>query len=616
MDRISFSPKIFKSAEGVPSDNFFSLKLERTTKPILEYDITNIVNQQEQFEKERLEVRSYRFSGKINIFTANELTQTEKVTNPDGSTTIFVGALNEDWDPLFDGNPSVAPNNWVIQLLYPHKKEPDYNIVSYVEEGPLTNIVESKACLGPQIKSLTLSKPVGEEEKVGVSGIQKHNLQQEDYVYIYDNTTVINPYTGIYRVISLGINGENLDTNFTIDTNYIGSHFTPCNYRRILNATTGDINFSNPVEINTITASDFDGNTLGSFSLGDTIYSKIETQDKHNIFKLTGGTGNPYVDLRGSGILNGIFEVISIINDFTFTIKLEYFNVKGQSQTFSSNKPKVRPLDGAPSEYYVRKFKVLTTNDYDSYKCAFSSSIYPKTIVNTFGIANGTWLYHFNEDIDVEPLVDHNNKPLTNLYMAFIKRAGQNTFPWGDVVAGWEFNRKQIKTSNGLEKISKFNSGGVGSLEKPNKSFDYIGDYAEYNRVEIEEKVVSKIVHRFGKATEPNEEGYYLEPFKEMNIMNFSSVIDNSELGEPTEGIPNYAEVYPNGIIAWKNLLPIGFIEPDTGVGVNYPFVNGKHYFYGNYNFYIRRQLPPLETTEPTKNRLETVKISEIQDVC
>lgn len=609
MERIQRVPKVLTSVDAVESDAFLNINLETTTKPLIEYDITNIVNQQDQFERERIEVRSYRFSGKINIITANELTPNEKIENPDGTTTIVSGALNEDWDPLFDGEPQVTPNNWLIQILYPYKKDGEFNIV-YDTESFLNPTIESKAEQGPQIESMIVATQTGDELNVGVIGLQKHNLEIDDYVYIYDTNTTTNQYTGIHRVLSLGIDGENLNKNFIIDTPYNGDYTTPSNYRRVVGATENDINFSRPLEINKVTSCDSNGGTTGSFAPNDTIYTKIETQSPINYVPIPGTTARPYIDLRGNGILNGLFEIVTVINSTTFVIKLTFFTTKGQSQTFTTNKPLTRVLDGTPSEYYVRKYKVLSTNDYDSYKCAFSTNIYPDSRVNVFGTANDTWLYHFNKDIDVGSLVDHQNKPLSELYLALVKRSGQNTFPWSKVVAGWDFNSKSINTLNGLETISNFNLGGVGTIEKPNNLFDYIGDYSEYNRLEIKEKVISKIVHRFGKQSTPNSEGYYLEPFKKMRIMAFSNVIETFSVDEPTEGVPNYAEIYPNGTIAWRDLLFIGYLEPENEDTVDYPFINGKHYFYGNYNFFIRRQIPRFEIDQ------SDVKIAKIQDVC
>jgi hypothetical protein len=58
--------------------------------------------------------------------------------------------------------------------------------------------------------------------------------------------------------------------------------------------------------------------------------------------------------------------------------------------------------------------------------------------------------------------------------------------------------------------------------------------------------------------------------------------------------------------------LYIGYLEPENENGVDYPFVNGKHYFYGNYNFYVRRQNPPEEKII----NQDTIKVGVIQDVC
>jgi hypothetical protein len=612
MERISKVPNRLTSKNAIDKDDFVSIGLSTTTKPILEYDLVNVVNQQELYENERRKVRKYRFSGRLNTYTANELTPTTKIENPDGTTTVITGALNEDWDPLFDGDPQLTPNNWLLQILYPFKKEYEY-IIKY-DNGDPSNplVIQTKAELGPQIKKLSLATPSGSEEKVLINGVQKHGLKQDDFIYINDTNIITNPYNGVHRVISIGNEGQNMDTDFVIDTPYVGDYLTPSNYRRIYNPSQNDINYANAIEIYSITATDYNGGTIGQFNPGDIIYSRIQTQTPHNLVITTGTTVNPIIDIRGVGILNGLFEVVSVIDEFLFTIKLTFFTVKGQSQIFTQPRPTFRILDGTPSEYYVRKFKVLTTNDYDVYDCAFSSSIYPETVVNELGISNKTWLYHFNKDVDVETLLDHNNKPLTELYLGFIKRAGQNTFPWSKVTSGWDFNRSIINTTNGLETISNYVNNGVGTIEKPSNLFDYVGDFAEYNRAEIKERVVSKIVHRFGKVSDPNGEGYFLEPFKKLQIMVFSDIIETSSINEPTEGIPNYAETYPNGVIAWKDLLDIGYIEPENENGVDYPFVNGVHYFYGNYNFYIRRQRPIPEKVLDQG----LIKISEIQDVC
>lgn len=598
MERISLVPNRLKSAVSLDSDSFINLELNSTTKPITEYTITNIVNQQDLFDEERIANRTYRFSGKINIYTNNELTpETE--------------ASDENWEPLFNNDVELIPKNWYLQLLYPDKKDGDFLIKYIPEDGSPT--IESKAEQGPQIVKLDLATQNGDEQKLGVYGVQKHNLIQDDFVYIYGTSNTPNPYTGIYRVLSLGIDGEDLDTKFILDTPFNGTFTTNSNYRRMVNVTQGDINFENSKEITVITATDINGGTSGSFLPNETIYTRIQTNTPHNIVIASGSTVYPYIDLRGSGNLNGIFEITSIIDENTFTIKLNFFNVKGQSAAFITNRPRFRVLDATPSEYYVRKFKVLSGKEYDIYKCAFSTSIYPKTTKNSLGVGNGTWLYHFNADYDFLDLSDHQNKPVTQIYLGLIKRGGSETFNWSNVVAGWDFNKKTIDSTNGIETISNYVNGDYGTIEKQNVNSHYIGDYVEYNKSEIVEKTISKVIHRFGVQPNINENGYYLDPFKKLQIMVFSDIVEFSSIDEPTEGIPNYAETFPNGTVAWKDLLNIGYFEPGNN-GVEYPFVNGKHYVYDNYNFFIRVQ-KPFEEDKHVIDQSD-VKVSVIQDVC
>ena len=643
MDQILKVPKQFTSSDALETATFLGLELKSSTKPLIEYDIVEVINQQQVFEGERNEVTDYRFSGRINFYTANELTPTTVDTDPlDDTSTVVTGAINEDYDPLFDGSPALTPNNWLLQILYPYKSLPEFEIKTY----SIFSSYSTLANKGPQILNMVLNQPSGEENKVGVICAQKHNLKAGDFIHISnESNTNTNPYIGIKKVLSLGIGGENLDTQFTLDTEYLGTFaMGVSNLRKILKPSREDLGFKNSYDITNVTATDEIGWVNGTFNNNDEIYLSIimEGESFSELLKRIGETfpfqngppsetlintsvigyysptltssSLPYIEIRDGGTLNGIykpFKIKTTNNSTILIIKSLYINIKGQSQTFTTpNKPKFRFLDGTPSEYYVREYRVLTTNDYQVYKCGFSSTIYPKTIVNELGVANKTWLYHYNEDVKVGGLVDNLNRPISELYLGYIKRAGQNTFPWSNVVAGWDFNSQFINNQNGLEDISKFNVGGVGTIEKPDKSSTYLGDYVEYNSLELKEYVLSKIVHRFGKQQEPNAEGYFLNPFKKMKIRDFSPTIETSSLVEETENIPDYAEVYPNLDISWRDLLPIGFVDSDDDLGVDYPFVNGKHYFYGNYSFFLRRQIPQNNKILDMSN----IKIAKIDE--
>ena len=71
---------------------------------------------------------------------------------------------------------------------------------------------------------------------------------------------------------------------------------------------------------------------------------------------------------------------------------------------------------------------------------------------------------------------------------------------------------------------------------------------------------------------------------------------------ESTEDVPFYAfhsETERN--FYWRDLYTIGFIDAE-GLGVNYPFLNGRHYPYNNFIF----RLIPEGTNAPALYNIET----------
>jgi hypothetical protein len=91
--------------------------------------------------------------------------------------------------------------------------------------------------------------------------------------------------------------------------------------------------------------------------------------------------------------------------------------------------------------------------------------------------------------------------------------------------------------------------------------------------------------------------GYKLNPFLEIKIREYSSYV---EVGNPVEmdSIPEYATTNRNNEKVWRDLLSIGYIEPESGRGVDYPFVNGCHYIYANLQLQIK---PDMDTNNSYK---------------
>ncbi len=273
------------------------------------------------------------------------------------------------------------------------------------------------------------------------------------------------------------------------------------------------------------------------------------------------------------------------------------------------------------STYYVRRHKILTNVD-DSIlvKAGFEQNIFNTKIktepavltpnnVSRTSIKEGSQSYtlSFNSDIDISVLRDNQNRPISELYFTTIWKG---YFGWtNSLKQGFDFNLPLFNslpnswwlTTNGLSDVN-IPSGFYNSLTTPPnglfrynldlKSGDTIdGDYCEWNSYEQNERVISRINHKFtfnplwfyieSKAPQNNQFGYYYKPHNPITIRKYSTYIEE---GSSTNvvGIPDYA-FYSNlsNSFRWRDLYPYGFVDSE-GIGVDYPYLNGKHYPFVN----------------------------------
>ncbi len=145
-------------------------------------------------------------------------------------------------------------------------------------------------------------------------------------------------------------------------------------------------------------------------------------------------------------------------------------------------------------------------------------------------------------------------------------------------------------------------------------SYNYYGDLVEYNKNEVKETILAEVSHRFNTLNRetsapldyvnsvgsnppltthinlgPRQEGYFYKAHNLIKIREFSSYVEQGD--KFTEGMPNYAVNLGDGRYLWRDLLDIGFNESNDKP-LDYPFLNGSHYMYENYCFYLRRQDP------------------------
>jgi hypothetical protein len=344
---------------------------------------------------------------------------------------------------------------------------------------------------------------------------------------------------------------------------------------------------------------------------------------------------NDFVELSISYNNTSIFQIISLGNyafgsdEYIFSM----YNIGYTGTTFNNGNTGTfkrvinkSNLNETKSEYYVRVHKILT-NAEDSVlvNAGFEQNIYnPKTKFETAvltpngvsrtSVKEGGQAYSlsFNVDIDINGLRDNQNRPISELFFTTLWKG---YFGWTKrLKQGWDFNLPLSNsipnpwwdTFNPLSNTTIIN-GSYSSFTVPPvgpfiynenlKSGDLLdGDYCEWNDYEQTERVISRYNHKinynqtyFGlntDAPQTNQFGYYYKPHDPIVLRRYSTYIEE---GDPLKviNIPDYA-FYSNlsNSFRWRDIYPYGFVDND-GVGVDYPFINGKHYPFVNTIFRI-----------------------------
>jgi len=314
-------------------------------------------------------------------------------------------------------------------------------------------------------------------------------------------------------------------------------------------------------------------------------------------------------------VLDGDYRVIRLGLDngddkeFYFCIEIEQTNPNLNTGSFVSARM-TRLVANQESVYYFRLFKKINTvnininngvieqDDYEIYPAAFSKTIYRDEVCQ----------FVFNEDIDINGLVDNLGRPLSEMYLTVLKTKSNNMFT--KLTTGVECGLVQNVFNLPIPMLQRLHNGTV-----PNPSFPspiplednitinddiFYGDLVEYNKFEVIEHRLSVVGHRFNTvnreslgnpmyAAGPRHEGYFYYPHTLLKIRDFSNYIEQGDIN--TEGIPTYAEDLGDGRWIWRDLLDIGLNDGQYET-LNYPFLNGSHYLYNNFCFPVRRQDP------------------------
>ncbi|MDB4326200.1 hypothetical protein N9966_00125 [bacterium] len=634
-----------KAALALDAESYIPVRLE-SKKGLTESDNNVfVINAFDETNIERNQTTKYRIQGKLEIITDNTL--------QDAYNSLPIP--NNAWTPETEGDgldKKFLPRNWVLKITYPAESNDEVLLSKKgVTINPVTDFV-TKAYEGIQIVELEPTNFKPGITNVLIRTAQKHGITSlDDYFYIapkenYTNLGVpLNSYSGLNRILDFEPGNEEygliLDTEYVLPINNtdLFGNIQPINFvgvgKRVFEPSSDDVVFLDNVKVTQIQICDSIGEQQG-----DLIYTKIFSS-QHNL------RTNDFVEIRTEGFITlgggnfpdtittmpNLYKIISTPTPDTFIIKYEFPTIN----TFTSTEPfnfilNYRYLDGVPSEYYFRINKILTEpREYEVYKAAFSKNIYRD------GYLDDVFLFHFDKDIDVGGLLDNLGRPLSQLYLTVIKRAG-NGCKGGNVDVepgdtgycdGLSYdgfknmgNNFQILDSNknfygdilladpaSLGALSFWqNNDATTAGTFKNSDGSYFNDFVEYNRAFLSERVLSETLGKFGPSQvlkSPNNtitystaDAYTYKIHQEITIRDFSETIETVE-NKTNEIFPEYAQINNDGTVSWRDLLSIGFFEPTetSRNGVDYPFVNAKHYLFGDYPIYIRRTLE-VDTTQ------------------
>jgi hypothetical protein len=289
-------------------------------------------------------------------------------------------------------------------------------------------------------------------------------------------------------------------------------------------------------------------------------------------------------------------------------------------------------VNDTTSKYYVIQHKILTNvedyvlvnagferNIFGSKK-KFESPIYTPNNTKRVSFKEGSQSYtlSFNKDIDVSPLRDNQKRPISELYVTTIWK-GYFGLTNG-LKEGYEFNLP-LNNNRPIDwwKNSNTLSNFVGDNNQPyplltlnpatptTYVFNYMeslkegdvldGGFYEWNDYEQNERLISDINHKFtfnssifnigcGGDECNNQLGYYYKPHNKIKIRAFSDYIETGSVNN-IDDVPDYSyfSTTYNSFI-WRDIYTYGFKDVNKN-GVDYPFLNGKHYPYENFIFRI-----------------------------
>ena len=221
---------------------------------------------------------------------------------------------------------------------------------------------------------------------------------------------------------------------------------------------------------------------------------------------------------------------------------------------------------------YIRYYDVIgKPNNIELYAAGFSNNVF-----NDQDIA-----FNLNIDVDVSDYRDNFNFPLTDLYLYLQYKPTFNSSGQTETTFSTIFD------ISGNTSIIGFTGQTLNIGDRIyGDNIQYINTQFYQNQLQNQEYYIKTPV--LSGNTFVNVMWKY-EPLIPLKLRYFSDDLSLVNISGTTydevASIPDYATNIGGGNYVWRDILDQGFIDPISGIGVDYPFVNRRRYLFSNIIF-------------------------------
>lgn len=267
-------------------------------------------------------------------------------------------------------------------------------------------------------------------------------------------------------------------------------------------------------------------------------------------------------------VLNGILKAYKNKADF-FTPQPLTASTKNLLTDFNLYvvKPSTTYTELIAGKRYIKNYDVIgVMNNFEIVKVAFSTNIFGEP----------QYVFTINIDIDLTGIRDGLNFPLTEIaiYAEYKPQINGNSFV--------ELMEKKTYDSNGNSAKSVFTPTTL------NVGDNIVGDVIDYDKNNFLQTNYNLLEYYISTQYYDGGSKYLkwkYNPIIPITLRVFEDDLQQINTGstaiEDVEKIPDYATPIDNeGNVVWRNLMDKGFFDPISNVGVNFPFVNQRHYVY------------------------------------